>query len=372
MLTPTHLATAHTAYLLACVVAAHPPDPAEAAVALGAALIPDLDSAQSYSGRVVPPLSGWIERRFGHRTLTHSVLAQAAVGLLAWWLLPGGFFIALVAGWVSHSVADMMTPSGVCWFWPSRVRCVLPGNPRYRMEVMGGGELAFLIVMALGGMLLMPLAETGKGSAGLIRAAIGDLESVRAEYDAQKGSWAFDVEVKGRHNATFADISGRYPIIGPWRESGLILDTDRGPVSLCTGSACDWYADHAKLERTERQDTTARPVRAQLLSADAIADLARPLADQGEVYLLGVALAEGVRPKPPTLEVEGEAVRFVYADPALLERLRGRTLRDVELTIQVRHAPGAAAMPDAEPEGRPVDIDPRLERWLAPATHSPP
>lgn len=119
----------------------NPPAIPEALVALGAAMLPDLDSRQSYIGRIVPPLSSWIGNRFGHRTITHALLPQLLLLTLAWLLLPTGYLIALAAGWVSHSVADMMTKSGVCWFWPSLARCVLPGNPRYRMEVLGGGEL---------------------------------------------------------------------------------------------------------------------------------------------------------------------------------------------------------------------------------------
>lgn len=190
MLTPTHLLTAQTAYLGACLAFAHPPAPGEAAVALAAALIPDLDSRQSYAGRLLPPLSGWLERQVGHRTVTHSLLAQALAGALAWALLPSGVFLALVAGWVSHTLADMMTPAGVAWLWPARGRCVLPGNPRYRMETMGRGELGFLIVMALAGLALMPLARTGEGTTGLIRSAIGDVAAARAEYDGGKGSAA--------------------------------------------------------------------------------------------------------------------------------------------------------------------------------------
>ena len=41
------------------------------------------------------------------------------MGVLAWALLPFGYFLALVVGWVAHSVADMMTLSGVMWFWPA-------------------------------------------------------------------------------------------------------------------------------------------------------------------------------------------------------------------------------------------------------------
>jgi hypothetical protein len=53
---------------------------------------------------------------------------------------------------------------------------------------------------------------------------------------------------------------------------------------------------------------------AQLLPAAELAAIARVLAAHGEVYLLGSALAEGARPDPPTLNVSGEAIRFVYAD----------------------------------------------------------
>lgn len=138
-------------------------------LALGAALLPDLDSRQSYLGRLLRPVSSWFEVSFGHRTLTHSVLAQVALGITAYITLPFGFFLAFVSGWVSHSVADMMTPSGVAWFWPSRVRCVLPGNSRYRMEVMGKGELWFLGIMGISGLLLLPLAFNDKNTTGLIR-----------------------------------------------------------------------------------------------------------------------------------------------------------------------------------------------------------
>ena len=368
MLTPTHLAAAHAAYLGACVMTAHAPSPGEALVALGAAMIPDLDSPQSYSGRVLPPVSAWLERTFGHRTITHALLPQAAIGMLAWWLLPPGFALALIAGWVSHSFTDMMLPSGVCWFWPSRIRCVLPGNPRYRIQSMSGGEFGFLLVMALACVLLMPLAATGKGSAGLIRAALGDLEAARAEYDRDKGSWAFDLEVKGRNNATFADISGRYPVRGPWRDTGLILDSANGPVSLCTGSACDWYADHAALERTIRQDTTATPVEAPILTVGALVERVRPLTAKGDVYLLGSALVgPGVKPDPPALEVNGEVLRFVYASPAVLDQLATRTLREVELTVQIRHSPDTVVAAPEAPAAAPREVHPLLRRyWVSP------
>jgi len=88
MIAPTHLIVGQSAYPAACIALAHPPVLADVCVAMGAALIPDLDSRASYAGRLLPPLSDWIERRFGHRGLTYSLLAQFLAGALALWLLP--------------------------------------------------------------------------------------------------------------------------------------------------------------------------------------------------------------------------------------------------------------------------------------------
>jgi hypothetical protein len=41
---------------------------------------------------------------------------------------------------------------------------VLPYNPRYRMETMGTGELAFPIAMGVSGAVPMPLASTGEST----------------------------------------------------------------------------------------------------------------------------------------------------------------------------------------------------------------
>lgn len=366
MLTPTHLVAAQSSYLAVCVIVGHPPAAGEAAVALLGGLIPDLDTRASYVGRVLRLTSGALERYFAHRSFTHSLLLQALGGLLAWWLLPGGFALALVAGWVSHSWCDMMTKSGVAWFWPARIRCVLPGNPDYRMEVMGGAELAFLLIAILVGALMMPLAATGKGTTGLIRGALGDLAMARGEYDRDKGTAVFRVELSGRDNRTYADVSGTYPIIGPWSTAGFILDTDQGPVSLCATSTCDWYASHTRILLGEPIETSSRPIQGATLSASAIREALQPLEAVGEVYLVGSVLLQGIKAEPPTLEVSGETVRLVYARPALLEQWRGKTLRDVDLTAQVRHA-RAAEVPELMPlTAASADVHPLLQRWITP------
>ncbi len=88
MITPTHLVTAQTAYLCSCVVAAHPPTAEEAALALLTGLLPDLDSKASYISWFAPHTSDYLERYFGHRSFTHSMVVQLFFGLLALWLMP--------------------------------------------------------------------------------------------------------------------------------------------------------------------------------------------------------------------------------------------------------------------------------------------
>ena len=51
------------------------------ALASLAALLPDIDHPESLIGRVFLPLSKYIQRKYGHRTVTHSVFAILIVAL---------------------------------------------------------------------------------------------------------------------------------------------------------------------------------------------------------------------------------------------------------------------------------------------------
>lgn len=123
-------------------------------VAVVAALAPDLDNPRSKLGNglsrmrspllnlVTRPLS-WLLRAVsfvlfntvGHRTLTHSLLGLGAFALLAgllWRALGGpenGLFVALVAGYASHLVADALNTRGVPLLWPAGGEArLLPGG----------------------------------------------------------------------------------------------------------------------------------------------------------------------------------------------------------------------------------------------------
>ncbi len=363
MLTPTHLVVAQTAYLGACIADAQTPTTLGAMLALIGALIPDMDSRSSYVGRLLPPVTAWIEDQFGHRTITHSLIAQAVAGAAAWWLLPDHATLPLLAGWVSHSWADMMTPSGVCWFWPARGRCVLPGGVRYRIDLMSRAEWGFMVVMAAVGALLMPFADQGAGVAGLIRSAIGDVADARRQYDAGKGGHAYRLIVRGRDNTRFVDVSGTYDIIGPFAASGFILATPDGPRSICASPACDWYADHAEIRPGAAEETTTQHLSARLTSTTALLRAVAPLEDAGKVYISGQLTARGLAPLPPTITTTGDQVTLAYASPDAIAQWGDRPIRSVELDVQVRHARGEGVPPVAL-DDTPPPLSPLLQAWI--------
>ena len=157
-------------------------------VAVAAAWLPDVDNPRSTLGNglsrmknptlnaITRPVS-WalrttsftLVRTVGHRTLTHSLLGVAIFTLLARLLL-GAFpnlFLALVAGYASHVVADALNTRGVPLLWPmGRPFRLLPGGVRSGgaaefAVALGVFALAlcelYLLYPALGGTLLQPL-----------------------------------------------------------------------------------------------------------------------------------------------------------------------------------------------------------------------
>src|SRR5271165_7227644 len=121
-----------------------PVDPACLALAVGGALLPDVDHPNSWIGRRSRPVSTAIAAALGHRGLTHSAVAVA--GLVAL-LLHAGYrqaeVSALTVGYLSHLAADMLTPRGLRLAWPLRKTWGLPlcrtGSP------MEGVIVAFLV-----------------------------------------------------------------------------------------------------------------------------------------------------------------------------------------------------------------------------------
>lgn len=365
MLAPTHLIAGQAAYLALSLGWGHAPTATEGWLAAACALLPDLDKRQGVVGRWFPWISEPIEYHFGHRTVTHSLIVTLALGLGLWWLFPTGAWIAVVGGYASHPLADMMTPTGVEWLWPARWRCVLPGNERFRMRPMGWGELMFAALLAATCVGLAVLGRSAADSGGVISSAMGHISDARQRYDAQKGTNAWTLEVDGRNNTTYADVSGSYRVIGEYRGNGFIVRGPDGPVSVCRSASCDWYAESAVLERGRALQTATRRLQPERVRTESLLKALKPLSEAGRVYLRGTLNAEGVEAEPPTIRRTGNTVELNYARPSAIRRWPPVLLRAVELTAQVRHRGHADPPENVDLQGGDQAILPeRLRPWV--------
>ncbi|NRN28094.1 metal-dependent hydrolase [Photorhabdus heterorhabditis] len=119
------------------------------------ALLPDIDHPNSTLGKLFRFISIPIAKLCGHRGFTHSLLALILGVALFWlkipeeWLIPTDFFHAMIVGYLSHLIADMLTPAGVPLLWPIKIRFRLPmlgkqGNKKAERFIS-----ALLIVIAI-------------------------------------------------------------------------------------------------------------------------------------------------------------------------------------------------------------------------------
>ena len=161
----THVAFASVLYLGGATLFGYRPDWIGWLLAAAASLLPDVDLPPAKIGRLFWWLSVPLERRFGHRTLTHSLITLSALTALTGPLMAidATYFWAVVGGYWSHLWIDMLNVRGVDLFWPSPVRLVTPGNRHWRLQVGSKGEMILLSGLLVAAAALYPLSHVGSG-----------------------------------------------------------------------------------------------------------------------------------------------------------------------------------------------------------------
>ncbi|QKE37321.2 metal-dependent hydrolase [Ferrovum myxofaciens] len=114
-------------------------------------LLPDIDHPGSTFGRKIWPVSLIISKVFGHRGITHSLLAVAGLAflLVSNHQLPT-VGIGLIVGYLSHLLGDFITPHGIPLFWPAR-KCYHISRP---IKTGGFGENVLATVVLIAGVFL--------------------------------------------------------------------------------------------------------------------------------------------------------------------------------------------------------------------------
>jgi len=116
-------------------------NPVYIAVCAAVSILPDIDTTNSWLGKLFYPIAWLIYHKFGHRTITHSLIFLVAVWTLIFALVKfnvvtdNNYIKIVLFALISHYIFDMITVSGVPLFYPFlKNPCVMPGNPAYRFE----------------------------------------------------------------------------------------------------------------------------------------------------------------------------------------------------------------------------------------------
>lgn len=124
-------------------------------IALGS-VMPDIDEPRSFIGRKLPGVSHLISLTFTHRGFTHFLICPLLIAIIAGLFLnEARFYVyALAFGMFMHQVGDMLTKSGIpYYFFPFKGRAVL--LPKVLRFYTGGVIERIILIIVLTPLLVL-------------------------------------------------------------------------------------------------------------------------------------------------------------------------------------------------------------------------
>tara|TARA_B110001450_G_scaffold140652_1_gene131654 strand:- start:484 stop:1740 length:1257 start_codon:yes stop_codon:yes gene_type:complete len=131
-------------------------------------ILPDIDHTKSLIGKLFFPLSKYLSVRFGHRTITHSLVVFFPLVFLVhfiedYYLGSNDYYLIFLFGYLSHLILDMVTIQGIPLFYPfNKNPCVIPANQDLRLrtgDVKNEGIMLFIFSILT--FTLQPLFANG-------------------------------------------------------------------------------------------------------------------------------------------------------------------------------------------------------------------
>ncbi len=190
--------------------------------------LPDLDTSTSLIGQIFFPVSHWIEDRFPHRTITHSLLATgfiAVCSILAGHYLLGQIwsFIALPLGHLLSCFSDCFTRQGVQLFYPYPAWAISVSNPRRRLKTGSAGELWVLAASVALLIIGVYLASDG-GITTKVSQQLGLKDGLIEVYNKKAANHHVYAEIKGVLSGDRSPIEGQFLILGTEGSEFIVTD----------------------------------------------------------------------------------------------------------------------------------------------------
>ncbi|MFC1571198.1 metal-dependent hydrolase [Candidatus Margulisiibacteriota bacterium] len=204
-------------------------------------ILPDIDHPSSVIGRILYPISSRLERKFSHRTITHSLIGWFIATVLfaviifiigflpfisnwGWSHLPGRWLAAFSISYLSHLILDMLNKRGSQLFWPNKTRDVIPANHQLRTKSGSRSEIIIFIVIFFLMITALPISKYG-----LISTVHWLLATSGSAIEEFKGSNTVAyLEFKGHFKDTKQAVEDKAEILDVWNKRLIILY--KGPV----------------------------------------------------------------------------------------------------------------------------------------------
>jgi membrane-bound metal-dependent hydrolase YbcI (DUF457 family) len=208
------------------------------------AILPDIDTSTSSIGQLVPEFSSRIERKFGHRTITHSLIGVLILALISSPLLVWNpnVFAFLLLGFVSHLILDTFNISGVPLLWPSRTVFWFWPHRAYRVAYNSPLERLVMISCVLACVAVMPFSSAGFSPS--FHRFLGTPSGVVADYLAWRDSFEVFADVEGFNVETQEKVEGRFRVIDAIGKEGVIFEDGNGDalgMGLARGAQVSVY-----------------------------------------------------------------------------------------------------------------------------------
>lgn len=313
------------------------------------AILPDIDHPRSLIGKTFSFISNLLERKFGHRTFTHSFLgalffiiifallivlynlmlflAHIMFGITYYGLqefnygLAYRWIAAFSIGYLSHLCLDMFNKQGSQLFWPNVGRDVIPKNSKYRLNSGSKAEIyIFLVLLALV-FLALPLSKYGVGSS--LRWMLATPESAIAEYRNLKEHT--NIEFKGIFKQTKEKVEGVAEILDVVNKQLIVLYDNR-IYSLSSEGSSDIIASKVRVQHTKKplsykqllfSNKTREELLEQISTASLVSGFVKLPADM-QLIIPATDINQGGY---ATLMQKGDKLILNFANKAELEKL---------------------------------------------------
>jgi inner membrane protein len=246
MTAPTHVTFAEFVYLLLLTTMGVALSWVNGVTIAVSSVLADLDTGASWIGRLLKPLSLRIERRFGHRTLTHSLLFIAGLAVVLYPLatLSGDLYACVLVGYATHLLLDTMNVTGVNLFYPfSTVRCVFPfdvNQPgRYRVQTRSAMDSWLGIFFSVA--CIPTLFVSSQGYERFIRFTQKNIESAVRDYNEFSRTHLVYADISAHNLLTKEHVVGRFEIVGALDSRTLLF---RGKDSTLHSLGEEYHAEY--------------------------------------------------------------------------------------------------------------------------------